>query len=76
MALTMVFPSGIIKLQTNESEVYRLKLLCLTKRVREANRQRSVTIHPNQLEVAGIKVGDEVEVYVKGKKIIIEKKEV
>jgi len=51
-----------------------LKLLLKVKKIREANRQRSVTIHPNQLEVAGLEVGDDVEVYVKGKKIIIEKK--
>jgi len=46
----------------------------MVKTIREANRQRSVTLHPNQLEVSGIAVGDEVNVYVKGKKIIIEKK--
>jgi len=44
----------------------------MKKNIREANRQRSVTLHPNQLEVAGISVGDEVLVYVKSKKIIIE----
>ena len=50
-----------------------MKLLALKKKVREESRNRFVTLHPNQLEVAGIKVGDEVLVYVENGKIIIEK---
>ena len=49
-----------------------MKLLLLKKKVRNESNNRFVTLHPNQLEVAGIKVGDEVNVYVKGNKIIIE----
>jgi antitoxin component of MazEF toxin-antitoxin module len=52
-----------------------LKKLLLNKKVTYSGRRRSVSLHAMQLEEAGIEVGEEVEVYVKGKKIIIEKKE-
>jgi len=53
-----------------------MKLLALKKKIRSVNNNRLVGLHPNQLEVAGLKVGDEVLIYVKGKKIIIEKVEI
>jgi len=53
-----------------------LKKLSLKKKIRFSNRARLVSLHPMQLKEIGVEIGEEVLVYVKGKKIIIEKVEV
>jgi len=52
-----------------------LKKLLLLKKIAYSSRRFSVTLHPHQLAELDLENGSEVEVYVKGKKIIIEKKE-
>lgn len=52
-----------------------MKKLALNKKVVYSSRRYSVGLHPHQLQELDISQGDEVIVYVKGKKIIIEKKE-
>ena len=53
-----------------------MKSLALNKKIRVINRNTLVSLHPMQLSEVGINAGDEVLVYVKGNKIIIEKVEV
>jgi len=53
-----------------------LKRLALKKKVRLISRNALISLNPMQLKEVGIEVGEEVLVYVKGKKIIIEKVEV
>lgn len=53
-----------------------MKRLALLKKVRLINRNALISLNPMQLKEVGIEVGEEVRVYVKGKKIIIEKVEV
>ena len=50
-----------------------MKKLCLNKKIAYSSRRFSVTLHPHQLQELGVGKGEEVLVYVKGKKIIIEK---
>lgn len=52
-----------------------MKRLLLDKKIAYSSRRFSVTLHPLQLKELGLDKGDEVEVYVRGSKIIIEKKE-
>ena len=47
----------------------------MIKKLVENGRTTTVSIHPLQLEQLGWNLGDKVDVTVKGKKIIIEKKE-
>ncbi len=50
-----------------------MKTLALRKKILYTSRSRKVTLHPHQLDAVGVEIGEEVLVYVKGKKIIIEK---
>ena len=49
-------------------------MLLLNKRIGRNRTSLTVTLHPHQLEMIGVEYGGEVNVYVSGKKIIIEKK--
>ena len=51
-----------------------MKRLLLIKKIGRNGRSLTVTLHPHQLECIDCDYEDEVEVYVSGKKIIIEKK--
>lgn len=53
-----------------------MKKLLMNKKITKNNTSKTITLHPMQLQMLGIDVGDEVNVYVSGKRIIIEKKEV
>ena len=50
-----------------------MKQLTLRKKIRTINRNRVISLHPHQLDLVGIKDGEEVEVSVEKNKIIIEK---
>jgi len=45
----------------------------MKKKITKNNTSKTITLHPMQLLELGVDVGGEVLVYVKGKKIIIEK---